>query len=48
MTNKISNGRGKKIVSGKVASVKKGRAVAVKKAGEKTNALKKVARSKRV
>ena len=46
MTNKISSGRGKKIVTtGKIATLKKGRAVATRRAGEKVNALKRVSRS---
>ena len=48
MTNKIGNGRGKKIVTGKVAAAKRGRAAGVRKVGERTNALKRVARSSKV
>ncbi|MBQ1566573.1 MAG: hypothetical protein IIZ80_01630 [Erysipelotrichaceae bacterium] len=47
MTNRTSTGRGKKIVTGTVAAAKKGRTVA-KRAGEKVNALKKVARRAKV
>lgn len=48
MTNKISNGRGKKIVQGTVKTARKGRAAAVKRVGERTNALRKVARASKV
>ena len=47
MTSKTSSGRSKRVVSGTVASAKRGRAVA-KRAGEKTNALRKVARRAKV
>ena len=47
MTSKVSSGRGKKIVkSGTVSAIKKGRATQVKRAGERSNALRKVARRK--
>ena len=48
MTNRLTNGRGKKMVTGKVAAAKKGKAAAAKRVGERTNALKKVARSAKV
>ncbi len=47
MTNKTSNGRRKKVVTGTVSAVKKGRTVA-RRAGEKVNALKKIARGPKV
>lgn len=48
MTNRLTSGRGKKIVTGKVAAAKKGRATAAKRVGERTNALRKVARNAKV